>query len=744
MALTNAQGKLVLLNNSNQSVIFSTTNNVLNSNGNIARSSAQSSSIVTSGLVAHYQFDNTITDSSGNGNDLSLNAGTATYVTGVNGFGSAFSFDGSTRLRTTGNPLRPAQNFTFDFWLKKTSNSSPHQQAFVLGNSWIIFLEANDGNTGSIRLDFETSTGAHADYGNYDWNPPTELLAYHHYVFSYDGSFARLYVDKVLRVKVAFSGTAAFSGANDQLGQSQGNTNGFIGAIDSFKVYSRALTDGGISNVGETAGGEIAQNYNALVPSIPTRGLVAWWKLEEATFSTNGILDTAFLSTGTGSNPANHGTRFGTSPIQEPGISGNCHSFSGDDYIMISNEPNFAQEWTQPRSVSFWLNNPTGAVGDIFSKSGGVGDKGFRILYFSPGHIRIQLMHNNGSRYIESWSNNGTSHIPNGEWHHIVFTHDGTGTSTGVKFYDNGVFLPTGNHDVGGGLTGGDTVLNNQNPAIGARAESSHSSFFQGLIDEVMYYSVALTQSEVLQLYQSFNTPIVTAGLVSWWRFNNNYNDSAVTDTGTGFSNNGTAVGTPGTFSNIFGFERNNQTNGVTATANTDYIDVGTSVSLRPTTAFTFEMKLKTSSTGDHKGGSFNELFDTGGAAVGNQGWLIATKNGADDALRFVIHNGVSTILETANGSFPFGVPCVATFTYDGSNMRIYKNGVEIASTPKTGALTYTFTGTVMSGRVRANLNGAPTDGVTGWGTGMKFDFMRVYSRALSATEILQNYNSGI
>lgn len=68
--------------------------------------------------------------------------------------------------------------------------------------------------------------------------------------------------------------------------------------------------------------------------------------------------------------------------------------------------------------------------------------------------------------------------------------------------------------------------------------------------------------------------------------------------------------------------------------------------------------------------------------------------------------------------------------TWDGTNQRIYKNGVQVTST--TWVSTSLNTGNTFTGYVSSNgesLNG-------------RFGLLRVYNKALSAAEVLQNYNS--
>ncbi len=72
---------------------------------------------------------------------------------------------------------------------------------------------------------------------------------------------------------------------------------------------------------------------------------------------------------------------------------------------------------------------------------------------------------------------------------------------------------------------------------------------------------------------------------------------------------------------------------------------------------------------------------------------------------------------------------------YNGTNVILYKNGVELGRTAKTG-LTDTALTAVMIGAENSG-------GITNPYTGL-IDNVRIYNRALSASEILAIYNSGL
>jgi len=77
--------------------------------------------------------------------------------------------------------------------------------------------------------------------------------------------------------------------------------------------------------------------------------------------------------------------------------------------------------------------------------------------------------------------------------------------------------------------------------------------------------------------------------------------------------------------------------------------------------------------------------------------------------------------------------------TYDGTAVRLYLDGVEVATTPITGAITTTTNSTVLA--LGTNPNGTSKDGSLFDG---KIYMARVYDRALSNSEVAQNYRAAI
>lgn len=466
-------------------------------------------------------------------------------------------------------------------------------------------------------------------------------------------------------------------------------------------------------------GTSLSTTGTASFASQVTRGLVSYWKLEESSLDASAVLDSAYSTLGVGQTPGNHGTSFGTSPIVTPGISGSAHSFSGDDYIRVTNHSSLSI--ASGFSIEMWLYITSNSNNNRILSHSNASTNGYELLIQTDNLINFFLGNSHGSVTT-------TATFPFNRWVHLACTQSGSS----MKVYFDGVEQTV----TGSGASNGDAQ--NSDLFIGNNAALARP--IVGYMDELKLYNVQLTGSEVVQNYRSYFNSIVTSNLVSWWRFDNTYNDTALSDTGTGATaNNGTNVGGTYTFTNVPGFFPPGGNNALTATSSSDYIKLGSSSSLRPTTEITIEMRCS-HATFASKGGSEEEWIDIGSSSIGNQGINIQSLGGPEIA--FQLHNAGGTVtLSAGTNSFPYNERDYWSFTYDGSNMKIYKNSVLIASAAKTGSLTYTFTYAIMSGRVTSNTDG---DGVNGWSNGNKVDFMRIYSRALSSAEISQNYTSGL
>jgi hypothetical protein len=294
-----------------------------------------------------------------------------------------------------------------------------------------------------------------------------------------------------------------------------------------------------------------------------------------------------------------------------------------------------------------------------------------------------------------------------------------------VKIYLDGV--------IGGGLLSGSNSANvtytttnyatiglnkYSNPIV-----SSDAGYWHGKIDSLNVYQKELTQAEVTELYNSGNgkqiatTPIVQTGLV----LNLDASRSSSYHTGTtwtdisGNGNNGTFTNGP-----VFGTASGGV---ITFDGVNDYVSVADSTSLRfGTGAYTINLWVKPTSFSGSK-----VLIQKGSLLGGWQlyfdsvGYLHFTQ-------QFVVD--ISTILFSPNQWKNI------VFTSNGGtdrNIYMYVNGVS------TG--TYTCTG-----NQNYNLTSALTIGADGVGNNYflngNITNVLLYNRALSTTEITQNFNA--
>ncbi|MFT5050663.1 MAG: hypothetical protein ACI8QZ_002065 [Chlamydiales bacterium] len=123
-------------------------------------------------------------------------------------------------------------------------------------------------------------------------------------------------------------------------------------------------------------------------------------------------------------------------------------------------------------------------------------------------------------------------------------------------------------------------------------------------------------------------------------------------------------------------------------------------------------------------------ITKAGGAQANDHYWMLSTvlREGVP-TLRFRLKTDeFTTTLVAASGSLSAGVWSHAVATYDGSFMRIYLDGVEVASTSKSGSLSVNPGFMAAIGNQPAGAGAQPFAGL--------IDDVRVYTRALDDAEI--------
>jgi hypothetical protein len=195
----------------------------------------------TTGLVAHYTFDNNTNDSSGNGYHGTA-MGTPTYTTGK--FAQAINLDGVDDYVDFGNPPD---------WPSGTSARSMcgwgKTDSIAAGYRWI----AAYGTNATSQAMFIGMYGDDLLGGGYGddvrRNDFWDVGTWHHICLTYDGTTARLYADGIQVDSAAKTWNLVLSRAH--VGRQVNDAAEFWdGTVDDVRIYSRALSDGEVAYLG--------------------------------------------------------------------------------------------------------------------------------------------------------------------------------------------------------------------------------------------------------------------------------------------------------------------------------------------------------------------------------------------------------------------------------------------------------------------------------------------------------------
>ncbi|WP_341225948.1 PQQ-dependent sugar dehydrogenase [uncultured Arcticibacterium sp.] len=117
--------------------------------------------------------------------------------------------------------------------------------------------------------------------------------------------------------------------------------------------------------------------------------------------------------------------------------------------------------------------------------------------------------------------------------------------------------------------------------------------------------------------------------------------------------------------------------------------------------------------------------------------WMLSTLDDTKFRFRLKTNAGGTTTLISNTGVVPLNQWVFLTATYDGTEMRIYKDSTLLTSTPKTGSIATDPSVDVSLGNQPASATGGvrPLDGF--------LDEVRIYSTALTLPQIKQIYKSG-
>lgn len=419
----------------------------------------------------------------------------------------------------------------------------------------------------------------------------------------------------------------------------------------------------------------LKDHSESFLKGIPMTGLLAAWHFDEnggtIAHDSEGLHD---------------GTISGATWV--PGINGSALDFDGTGgHVQIPNNTQFNPVSDQI-SFSLWF------------KMNQVGDEGgfifqnvkYLIRIDNQGKITFALYTPVWYAVVMDWS----TRILDTDWHHVAATYDGAI----MKLYLDGNLMESGNNTGTLQSSTSDVYIGNQNTI----------KPFPGIIDEVLMYNYALTETEINQIFTNTPDPGTGSGsLISSWNLNENAGTTAIDGTD---GNNGVIEGATWS-SGISG-------SGLTFNGISDNVRILNAQNLNPTDGLTMMVWAKTQ---ENKTAKIFQKGDWDGHGIGQGKWdgWFANIRLSDNTSRSLHWEGGLPIL---NEWYHLAM------TYDGSTLKFYVNGQLKNSVSVSGSLKVNT----------RDMSFGSDNGAQKFFNG-SIDELQFFGTALTQTEIQANYN---
>jgi hypothetical protein len=200
-----------------------------------------------------------------------------------------------------------------------------------------------------------------------------------------------------------------------------------------------------------------------------------------------------------------------------------------DDFVNVGSPANLRFNRSDSFSFSAWVNVSATGNNTILSNQRAPSTN-YRGYYFAVQSNKLVALHR--STLSDRLVFNGATNLSSG-WNHIVFTYDGSASTSSGKFYINGIAdTTTGSGTLTGTAESVDTLY------MGCRSDADN--FFNGNIDEVSVFNTELSASNITAIYGTgVPNDISSLSPLSWWRCGDGDTSPTLTDNGSG-GNNGT------------------------------------------------------------------------------------------------------------------------------------------------------------------------------------------------------------
>lgn len=674
--------------------------------------------IVTSGLVLNldagwynsYSGTTTWFDIKGGYN------GTLTNGPTFNGDSQgAIVFDGSDDY-VVGPNIGSLSTFTVDCWFYPTSN--PNNSSAIITDIFTNYLNYVIG-WGNQEVGSNTFFGG---FYNNGWvktaGIPATLNQWWNLTLTFANGELKLYNSGNLYSTTSTDKTPQSSNVGYRVGRRWDLPDYFVGKIPSVKIYNRALSPE-----------EILQNYNAQKSRFGIYDIVQ----SGLTYSYDAGNYLSYPRSGTTWNDMTSNGRNGTltnGPVWSSTSGGTIYFDGSDDYVAVGNGQTLNNMTIQ---MSVRVNSNAGGYKGFAGAIGASGDydSGFNIdmqAYSTVSFSSCSI--EGGFLRVGGGTNFMTTSVPFGTWKNICFTI----SPTYIQFYLDGVKQYGTNR-----LNNASSTIGMNNLVIGARPYSLPSTSINADIKDVIIYNRALSDSEVVQNFESSRsknfgiTGYTTSGLVLNLDAGN-YASYPTTGTKwvdiSGGFNNGNLINSP-TWSSATGGT-------FTFDGTDDYGSFPTNNLPSGNSEISFDCWIRW-------GGLFSTIYGEFVMGYGDDSGpnkvpviLINTSNQA----RFEFGSGAGAVISSSTISPNSWVNITAT--YNKSSTKIYLNGVLNGTTSYSsaniipnGSNGYNGgIGTLFS--IYGNKNSPSRYGSFSG----NISSVRIYNVALSDSQVLQNYNA--
>ena len=589
-------------------------------------------------------------------------------------------------------PLTPTfggkNTLSVSFWFKTTTTARARMFTDYAQTSRNCDITIDGGNI-EIVTDYGTTSDTHTTsltYNNGNW---------HHIVVAINQSANQrtIYINGLLKDSITLP-SQSWDGYGQKVtvgafySSSSGYSQYFDGEIDQVRIFNKALSSSEVSKLYGNGAGEIACEHTVTTTDVnyPVTNL-AYYKLDNNS-KDSGELRGKFNQ---GVTFIGNSTGIGNSTLQ---LSSTAHSVS----LWMKPQDLTATKW-QIMFFSAFSGYPSFTLGKRPDRT-------------TSFHYR-----NESSQEVYFTLSNANT------WYHVVVTR----TNSGSTVYVNGSSVATDSNSMGTYSWGGyqKTVIGS-NPLYPAE-------YFDGTLDQIRVYNVALTATDVANLYNNETT--TTAGTLSFptgktaiatYKLDGNGVDVSGNYSGSEGAN--IVYGYDGSDTNV-GYTFGKYGQAAVFNGSSSYIDLPKELAdvWRAAGAFSTSLWFKRdgNQTDTTYGGRILHILDDIYIRIDIQ---------TNNTIKALVVTSAPAYPETVSDVIPDGVWQHIVFTGDSNGIKLYLNGTLVDSDSWNGTfMTYTNTNYKFN---RLGYSGSGISYLKG-----EIDQVRFFTSALSAENVTKLYN---